>query len=275
MCRKNWCWFISEGKPKVFIAGALTIKKHIYMGKMREAWEGEAAGHRWGDGAQGPCTTGSFSVSALWVFEQQPCKAWPVTRAAVSETAGQSLWRSHCSPTHPLPCTGALWGCFCVEGTELKCPFALDMCIKGQFLCLNTLPNCWAQWITLGFTQDPADEFPVSLTKMSTYNSVRRLLTQKAVRPFWLKEKKKTITLQIKQGRHLNSQFVIYLSKASFPQHLVEDKAVYVEFSPCSSWHWFGCVYLPELIVLAVICWAKQGGKIQGMQEPCRTQSPG
>lgn len=107
--------------------------------------------------------------------------------------------------------------------------------------------------ITLGFTQDPADEFPVSLTKMSTYNSVRRSLTQEAVRPFWLKERAHHIA-EIKPGRHLSSQFVTYLSKASFPQHFVEHKAVYVEFSPCSSWHWLGCVYLPELVVLAVIC---------------------
>lgn len=38
-------------------------------------------------------------------------------------------------PSQTPPAT-ALGGCFCVEGTELKCAFALDMCIKGQFLCL-------------------------------------------------------------------------------------------------------------------------------------------
>lgn len=94
---------------------------------------------------------------------------------------------------------------------------------------------------------------------MFAHNSVRRLLTQGAVRPFWLKQTAHLIA-EIKQRRHLNSQFVTYLkfvtylSKASFPQHFVEDKAVYVEFSPCRSRHWLGCVYLPELIILAVIC---------------------
>lgn len=88
---------------------------------------------------------------------------------------------------------------------------------------------------------------------MSTYNSVRRLVTQEAVRPFWLKETTYHIA-EIKPGRHFNSQFVTYLSKAPFPQHFVEDKAVYVEFFPCSSRHWLGCAHLPELIILAVIC---------------------
>lgn len=95
---------------------------------------------------------------------------------------------------------------------------------------------------------------------MSTYNSVIRLLTQEAVRPLWLKEMAHQ-TAQIKPGRHLSSQFVTYLSKAAFPQHFVEDKAVYVEFSPCSSRCWLVCVSLPDLPILTVICWSKQGGE--------------
>lgn len=122
------------------------------------------------------------------------------------------------------------------------------------------MTNCCAPWITSGLPQDPADGFLVPLTKMSTYNSVRRLLTQEAGTAFWLKETAPD-NAEIEPGRHLNSQLVTYLSKASFPQHFVEDKAVYVEFSPCSSRRWLGCVHLPELIVLAVICWSKQGGE--------------
>lgn len=35
------------------------------MGKMREVWEGEAAGHRWGDGAQRARATGTAAFLSM------------------------------------------------------------------------------------------------------------------------------------------------------------------------------------------------------------------
>lgn len=49
------------------------------------------------------------------------------------------------------------------------------------------------------------------------FNSVKRLSTQVAVRPFWLIEIAHHIA-EIKEGSHLKlCKFVTYLSKTSFP----------------------------------------------------------
>lgn len=63
-------------------------------------------------------------------------------------------------------------------------------------------------------------------------------------------------TAEMKQGCQFKlRKFATYLSKTSFPQYFMEDKAVYIEFSPaCNSWCCLGSASLPEFIILAVIC---------------------
>lgn len=109
------------------------------MGKMREVWEGEAAGHRWGDGAQRPRATGtavflSMSCECINSSHAEPglslelqfqSQQWtePVEVPLLSQTSPALHWGSV-----------RLAGC---GGNRTKTSVCTGH-IKGQFLCLNT-----------------------------------------------------------------------------------------------------------------------------------------